>query len=73
MDIKAEEGQTIKNDIAMSENQEIAIYDGSENSKSIHFYKNNTVRLVNEFYGKFYSRDLCTNQRPTLDTNLKLN
>lgn len=55
MDIKAEEGQTIKNDIGMSENQEIAIYDGSENSKSIHFYKNNTVRLVNEFYGKFYS------------------
>ena len=33
MDIKAEEGQTIKNDIAMSENQEIAIYDGSENSR----------------------------------------
>lgn len=55
MDIKAEEGQTIKNDIGMSENQEIAIYDGSENSKSIHFYRNNTVRLVNEFYGKFYS------------------
>ena len=45
MDIKAEEGQTIKNDIAMSENQEIAIYDGSENSKSIHLYRNNTVRL----------------------------